>query len=59
MKDDKIIARVAAVRRMAERLNLNFDDMLAQVLRRFPPESVKLIRAKLQTPAGPSARPCG
>jgi hypothetical protein len=48
MKDDEFIAKLTAVRQLAERLNLDFDQMLAEVLRRFPADSIKLIRAKLE-----------
>ncbi|MBV8773445.1 MAG: hypothetical protein JO166_14120 [Deltaproteobacteria bacterium] len=53
---DELIAQLAAVRQFAERLNLDFDQMLADALRKYPPDSGKLIRARLETlaPAAPS-----
>jgi DNA-binding transcriptional regulator YiaG len=48
MTETEFIAKLTAIRQMAQRLNLDFDQMLAEVLRRFPPDSIKIIRAKLE-----------
>ena len=48
MTEPEFIAKLAAIRRMAERLNVDFDQMLGEVLRRFPADSIKIIRAELE-----------
>lgn len=49
MSDEEIFAQVVAVRRLAERFQMDFDQMLDDVLRRFPPDLIKRVRAKLYT----------
>jgi hypothetical protein len=48
MTEPEFIAKLTAIRQMAERLDVDFDQMLAEVLRRFPADSIKIIRAKLE-----------
>ena len=39
---------MTAIRQLAERLHVNVDQMLAEVLRRFPADAIEIIRAKLE-----------
>ncbi len=56
MNDEAIFAQLVAVRRLAEQFHLDFDHLLDDVLRRFPPDLVKLIRAKLDSVPAPARR---
>jgi hypothetical protein len=48
MIEDELIAELNKVRQLAERFNLNFQEILDDTLRTVPPDSVKAICAKLK-----------
>jgi len=50
MSEDEIIAALNTARQLAERFNLDFQAILDSTLRRFPPDSVKALCAKLKLP---------
>jgi hypothetical protein len=48
MVEDELIAKLTAARQLAERFNLDFEQILDAALRRLPPDSVKAICARLK-----------
>jgi len=48
MCENELIVELAAARQLAERLNLDFEEILDNALRRFPPDSIKAVCAKLK-----------
>jgi hypothetical protein len=50
MSEDEIIAKLNRARQLAERFNLDFQEILNNTLRRLPPDSVKALCAKLKLP---------
>jgi len=48
MCENELIAELAAARQLAERLNLDFEEILDNALRRFPPDFIKAVCAKLK-----------
>jgi hypothetical protein len=50
MTEDELIAKLADARRLAERFHLDFEEILDNALRKFPPDSIKAICARLKIP---------
>ena len=49
--DDEVLAKLAAVRQLAERFNLDFEEILDNALRKLFPDSIKAMRAELKLPS--------
>jgi hypothetical protein len=50
MSEDEIIAKLNGARQLAERFNLDFQEILDSTLRKFPADSVKALCARLKLP---------
>jgi hypothetical protein len=55
MTDNDLIEQLSAARWLAERFNIDFEQILDNTLRRLPPDLINAVCAKLELPSRSSA----